>query len=182
MIISPFILGFAALWVLVYGGGNSRAIGVVTGDADALARSYAPMNRHIMSDSHPSHAYKRAQVVTGTTVTDTSGEGGGDELEPVNPGNEGGTPVLVLPREFNDIYLQWDPDATTAPSGVIQSDVQYFYGLIETMDVEAIQAYADGAAEYDRSPYTGEHETDAAMVAVLQWSKEHKVNIEISPP
>lgn len=51
MFISPLILGFAALWVLVYGGGGG------TSDIDdaALKRSYENLNSHLVPTSHPQH-------------------------------------------------------------------------------------------------------------------------------
>lgn len=51
MLISPLILGIAALWILVYGGGGG------TSDIDdaALKRSYENLNSHLVPTSHPQH-------------------------------------------------------------------------------------------------------------------------------
>ena len=51
MLISPLILGVAALWILVYGGGGG------TSDIDdaALKRSYENLNSHLVPTSHPQH-------------------------------------------------------------------------------------------------------------------------------
>ena len=138
------------------------------------------MNRHIMSDLHPSHAYKRAQVVTGTTtVTNETG----DDLSPADPINEDGIPVLVLPREFQGMNDHYGEHYNY--TGIKRSDVEEVYDQLRLMSVEEIQGFAvDAAKATHKASYStpgGAHHTDAEMAAVIKYSQEQGVDVEVLP-